>query len=296
LPVLRLVRGTGQRLGHAVLDPTFVPTCLLTRGWMPLVAMIEEIANDAQSNRDVLMRQIRSAGFQPERAQVGHVMQLMRLMLLGRSAAQLATLAQSPGCRPLDTFMYLRGLLAELQGLRPDLDSTATPDYDHDAPGAGLNELYLRVRQLLAGSVTVRYREAAFEMKDKVLSTALLPEEVIEPREFMLAIDSPLDVREVADFIADRARFKVMAPSHAFSAIPGIKIVEERSPIGMPLQEKRQFFRFYANADQPSAQMWKRIASERGIALNWRDLETHYNKKTILPTLYVVSLTQKEGA
>jgi type VI secretion system protein ImpJ len=294
LPVLRLIRGTGQRQGQAVLDPTFIPTCLLTAGWAPLVAMVEEIATDAQTNRDELMRQMRSAGFHPERAQIGQLMQLMRLMLLGRAAAQLRTLAQAPGCRPLDIFVHLRGLLAELQGLRPDLDSTATPDYDHDLPGAGMNELYLRVRQLLAGSVSIRYREVAFELRDRALVAALQPDEVIEPREFLLAIDSPLDVREVADFIGDRARFKLMSPSTAFSAIPGIKMVEERAPIGLPLQEKRQFFRLYTNADEPSTQMWKRIAHERAVVLNWRDLEQIYNRKTIVPTLFVVSPTQKD--
>jgi predicted component of type VI protein secretion system len=190
----------------------------------------------------------------------------------------------------------LRAFLAELQGLRPDLDSPATPEFDHDAPGPALHELYLRIRQLIAGAVSVRYREVPFEMRDRVLVAALTREELSQPCEFMLAMDSPLDAKEVADFVEDRARFKVMSPSTAFAAVPGVKVLEERAPVGLPVRDKRHFFRLYANADPPSSEMWKRIVGEGGVVvLNWRELQQHQARKELVPTLFVVRSSQRQG-
>ena len=95
---------------------------------------------------------------------------------------------------------------------------------------------FRELRRLLAGSVAVRYREAAFELREHMLFTALLPEELTEPREFLLAIDSPLDTREIANLVEDGKRVKVMAPGMAFSAVPESSAVASVAAFLLPIE------------------------------------------------------------
>ena len=66
--------------------------------------------------------------------------------------------------------------------------------------------------------------------------------------------------------------------------------------IRLPVRDKRHFFRLYANADQHSTEMWKRIATEGVIALNWRELTDHHAKKSLVPTLFVVRSGQRQAS
>lgn len=294
IPVLKLIRGTGQKLGVPVPDPTFIPPCVLARGFPPLLGMVDEIAMDCQSSFDLLSRNMRGAGFNPERVLPIQLMELLRLSVLGRYSARLTALRQVPACRPIELFIELCSLLTELQALRPDNPPSPVPAYNHDSPGPAFHELYLRIRKLTQGSVSIRFREVPFELREHLLAAKLERQEVIEPCEFLLAVDSPADIKQVADLVEDRARFKVMSPSAGYAAIPGVKLFEERAPIGLPARGNRYFFRLHPTADQESTEMWKRIAAEGAIVLNWRELEQHQAKKMLVPTLFVVRSSQRQ--
>src|SRR5438105_6919229 len=122
LPLLRIVRATGEDVGLPKEDPEFVPPCMLLSGSPVLREMVRDLVSQVEASRKELVVQVTRGGFSIDTMRGVQFEQVMRLHTLNRYSARLPSLIQAPVAIPFEIYVELRELLAELAALHPDRD------------------------------------------------------------------------------------------------------------------------------------------------------------------------------
>src|SRR5579859_543461 len=283
LPLLRIVRATGEDVGLPKEDPEFVPPCMVLSGSLVLREMVRDLVSQVEASRKELVVQVTRGGFSLDTMRGVQFEQLMRLRTLNRFSARLPSLIQAPVAVPFEIYIELRELLGELAALHPDRDEFECSPYRHDNQFLCFRELTNKIRSFLRGAVAPSFMKLAFRDVGGVLTANFSPEQFTQPNAYFLGIKTKLDPTVIARYVEDGDRFKLMPQSLVTRAIRGIELKEERhAPLELPAASDLHYFRLErAN----SARMWQQIQTEKTASIRWTGSELDWSDANF--TLYM---------
>jgi type VI secretion system ImpJ/VasE family protein len=283
LPLLRIVRATGEDVGLPKEDPEFVPPCMLLSGSPVLREMVRDLVSQVEASRKELVVQVTRGGFSIDTMRGVQFEQVMRLRTLNRYSARLPSLIHAPVATPFAIYIELRELLAELAAMHPDRDEFESAPYRHDNQFLCFRELANKIRSFLRGAVAPSFLKLAFKDVGGLLTANFSPEHFTQPNAYFLGIKTKLDPTAIARYVEDGDKFKLMPQSLATRAIRGIELKEERhAPLELPAAADLHYFRLErAN----SARMWQQIQTEKTAAIRWTGGELDWTDASF--TLYM---------
>jgi type VI secretion system ImpJ/VasE family protein len=283
LPLLRIVRATGEDVGLPKEDPEFIPPCMLLSGSPVLREMVRDLVSQVEASRKELVVQVTRGGFSIDTMRGVQFEQVMRLRTLNRYSARLPSIIHAPIATPFSVYLELRELLAELAAMHPDRDEFESAPYRHENQFLCFRELSNKVRSFLRGAVAPSFLKLAFKDVGGVLTANFAPEHFTQPNAYFLGIKSKLDPTALARYVEDGDKFKLMPQSLATRAIRGIELKEERhAPLELPAAADLHYFRLErAN----SARMWQQIQTEKTAAIRWTGGELDWSDASF--TLYM---------
>ena len=288
LPLLRILRATGEEIGMPRQDPEYVPPCLVLGGSPVLRELVRELVSQVEASRKELVVQVARGGFSLETIRGLQVEQLMRLTALNRFSASLPSLVMASNTTPFGMYLQLRELLGELAALHPDRDEFEVGPYEHDNPLPVFRELASRIRSHLRGAVAPSYLKVAFTEANGVLTATFSPEHFSQPSGYFLGIKTNLDPLVLGRFVEDGDRFKLMPQSLATRAIRGVVLKEERHPpLELPAQSDLHYFRLDRAA---SERIWQQVQTEKTAVIRWTGSELDWSGTSF--TLYMTSPAQ----
>lgn len=283
LPLLRVMRGTGEDIGLPRQDPEYVPPCFLLSGSPVLRELVRDLVSQVEASRKELVVQISRGGFSLDTMRGIQFEQLMRLRSLNRYSARLPSLVLAPHITPFVMYLELRELLGDLAALHPDRDEFECAPYNHDDPLPVFKDLSTKIRSHLRGAVAPSFLKVAFQDVGGVQTAALTEEHLTQPNAYFLGIRTKLDPTALGRFVEDGDKFKLMPQSLATRAIRGVELKEERHPpLELPAQSDLHYFRLDRTA---SPRMWQQIQLEKSAVVRWTGTELDWSDANF--TLYM---------
>ena len=283
LPLLRIVRATGEDVGLPKEDPEYVPPCMLLSGSSVLREMVRDLVSQVEASRKELVVQVTRGGFALDTMRGVQFEQLMRLRTLNRFSARLPSLIQAPVVTPFDLYVHLRELLGELAALHPDRDEFECSPYRHDNQFLCFRELANKIRSFLRGAVAPSFLKLPFKDVGGILTANFSDEHFSQPNAYFLGIKTRLDPTALARYVEDGDKFKLMPQSLATRAIRGVEIKEERhAPLELPAAADLHYFRL-ERANSP--RIWQQIQSEKTATIRWIGTELDWSDANF--TLYM---------
>ena len=283
LPLLRIVRATGEDVGLPKEDPEYVPPCMVLNGSPVLREIVRDLVSQVEASRKELVVQVSRGGFSIDTMRGVQFEQVMRLRTLNRYSARLPSLIQAPVVSPFNLYLELRELLGELAAMHPDRDEFECSPYLHDNQFLCFRELSNKIRSFLRGAVAPSFLKLAFKDVGGILTASFSAEHFTSPNAYFLGIKTKLDPTALARYVEDGDKFKLMPHSLATRAIRGIELKEERhAPLELPAASDLHYFRLErAN----SARMWQQIQTEKTAAIRWTGGELDWSDASF--TLYM---------
>ena len=283
LPLLRIVRATGEEVGLPKEDPEYVPPCLVLSGSRSLREMVRDLVSQVEASRKELVVQVTRGGFSLDTMRGVQFEQLLRLRTLNRFSGRLPSLVLANGVTPFTMYLELRELLGELSALHPDRDEFECAAYNHEDPYLCFKELSTKIRSFLRGAVAPSYLKLPFKEVSGLLSATLAEEHFTQPNAYFLGVKTKLDPTVLARYVEDGDKFKLMPQSLSMRAIRGIELKEERHPpLELPAQSDLHYFRLDRAT---SARMWEQVRLEKTAIVRWTGSELDWTDTTF--TLYM---------
>jgi type VI secretion system protein ImpJ len=289
LPLLRIVRATGEDVGLPKEDPEYVPACMVLNASPVLREIVRDLVSQVEASRKELVVQVTRGGFSVDTMRGVQFEQLMRLRTLNRFSARLPSMIQAPVAEPFEIYIQLRELLGELAALHPDRDEFEVSAYRHDDQYLCFRELSNKIRSFLRGAVAASFLKLAFKDIGGMLTANFADEHFTQPNAYYLGIKTKLDPRGLAAYVetpdspTTPDKFKLMPLSLATRAIRGIVLKEERhAPLELPAAADLHYFRLDRTA---SARMWQQIQNEKAAVVRWTGSELDWSDANF--TLYM---------
>ena len=269
IPLLRVVRATGQDVGLPRQDSEYSGPCIVLNGSPVLMELVRDLASQVEASRKELVVQLTRGGFSLENLRGVQFEQIMRLRTLNRFSARLPSLAEAPSVSPFFMYLELRELLGELTALHPDRDVFDVPAYDHDNPYLGFGELSAKIRSLLRGTVAPTYMKVPFTNVAEIQTAVFEDKHFALPNDYFLGIETKEDPRGLVNLVENPDEFKLMPKSLASRAIRGVLLKEERFvPLELPAKGGLHYFRLLRST---STRAWDQIQAERAAVIRWPD-------------------------
>jgi type VI secretion system protein ImpJ len=289
LPLLRIVRATGEDVGLPKEDPEYVPPCMILGGSPVLREMVRDLVSQVEASRKELVVQVTRGGFSIDTMRGVQFEQLMRLRTLNHFSARLPSLIHAPVVSPFDVYLELRELLGELAALHPDRDEFESSPYRHDNQFLCFRELTNKIRSFLRGAVAASFLKVAFKDVGGILTANFTNEYFTQPNGYFLGIKTKIDSRILAAYVetpdssTTPDKFKLMPLSLVTRAIRGMVLKEERHvPLELPAASDLHYFRLDRNA---SGRIWQQIQTEKAAAIRWTGNELDWTDANF--TLYM---------
>ena len=273
IPLLRIIRSTGDEMGSPKQDPKFSPPCLLVNASPALREIVQDISAVVDSNRKELTDQItRGAEFDMSLLKGPQIEQVLRLRTLNRFAARMPAMVDAPGIPPFTWYLEMRELLSELVALKPGSKDYDVAPYDHDNPVLNFDELSAKIRLYLKGTVRSNKWEVAFRKEGDWFSATLEEKHFTVPSEYFFGIRTRQDSRALAELVENKDEFKFMSKSKVDNAFNGVPLQEERIvPHELPPSGDWHYFRLDRKEGH---RMWEAIQREKAIGVRWNGADT----------------------
>ena len=269
IPLLRVVRATGQDVGLPRQDSEYSGPCIVLTGSPVLMELVRDLASQVEASRKELVIQLTRGGFSLENLRGVQFEQIMRLRTLNRFSARLPSLAEAPSVSPFFMYLELRELLGELTALHPDRDVFDVPAYDHDNPYLVFGELSAKIRSLLRGTVAPTYMKVPFTNVAEIQTAVFEDKHFALPNDYFLGIETKEDPRGLVNLVENPDEFKLMPKSLASRAIRGVLLKEERFvPLELPAKGGLHYFRLLRST---STRAWDQIQVEKAAVIRWPD-------------------------
>jgi type VI secretion system protein ImpJ len=269
IPLLRVVRATGQDVGLPRQDSEYSGPCIVLNGSPVLMELVRDLASQVEASRKELVVQLTRGGFSLENLRGVQFEQIMRLRTLNRFSARLPSLAEAPNVSPFFMYLELRELLGELTALHPDRDVFDVPAYDHDNPYLVFGELSAKIRSLLRGTVAPTYMKVPFTNVAEIQTAVFEDKHFALPNDYFLGIETKEDPRGLVNLVENPDEFKLMPKSMTSRAIRGVLLKEERFvPLELPAKAGLHYFRLLRSV---STRAWDQIQAEKAAVIRWPD-------------------------
>lgn len=270
IPLMQVMRATGEQLGMPRIDSEYVPPSLFLEGSPVLQVLVQDLVNQIDASRKELAVQLTRGGFSMETMRGVQYEQLLRLRTLSRFGSRLASLIKVPSITPLAWFLELREMHGDLAALHPEHLENEPPDYDHENLFHVFHELDMRIRRLLRSAVSASFLRLELTPGESWYSGALTDDHMARALEYYLAIKSARDPREIINLVEDPDQFKLMPESMATRAIRGVVLKEERvAPLQLPAQAGLTYFRIERSESQRA---WQQIQNEKALVVCWPEM------------------------
>ncbi len=269
LPLLRVVRVTGEDSGKARQDPDFVAPSLLLRSSPVLHDMMRELVAQLNASRNDL-RVKASTG--------GHGLEVkwelaMKLTVLNRFCGSLPSIIEEGIISPFAVYLQLRELFGELLALYPDKATFECEAYNHLDPLRSLKELDQKIRGLIIVKAGREPMKVVFAGSPGLLRATLEDQHFDKPSGYYLGIKMPagMDRTKLALYVCDGNKFKLMPRSMEQVAIFGLELKEETyPPLDLPGQGNLYYFRVVPTSNQ---RRWDQIKQDKAASLVWNNAE-----------------------
>jgi type VI secretion system protein ImpJ len=281
LPLLRVVRATGEDSGKPRQDSEFVPPSFLLRSSPVLHDLTRELAAQLNASRNDHRAKAAVGSLGAELKWV----YAMRLMVLNRFCASLPSLVEDGLVPPFTIYLQLRELLGELLALNPEKLIFDCEAYNHLDAFRSFKELDLKIRELIRVNSGVEPLRIPFTGKPGLLRAALEPQHFERPTGFYLGVSTRLDRTKLALYLGDANKFKLMPSTMEQVAIFGIELKEENfPPLDLPGQGNLYYFRIIPTSNQ---RRWDQIKQDKSMSLVWNntDFDLGDAKFTLFMTL-----------
>lgn len=268
IPLLRVVRAAGEDLGKPRQDTDYVPPSLLLKSSPVLLDLSRELAAQLNASREQLRVKVTTGGLGLE---VKWDL-TMRLSALNRSCSRLPSLIEEGTVTPFAMYLELRELLGGLLALNPDKGVFECEPYNHLDPLRCFRELDRKIRAEIRVSRTTEPMKVAFTLAQPGLLRATLePQHFEKPTGYYLGIKTKVERTQLAVYLGDSNKFKMMPGSMERVAIFGVELKEENyPPLELPGQSDLHFFRVMPASNQ---RRWDKIKEDKVISLVWNNAE-----------------------
>lgn len=279
IPLLRVVRVTGEETGKARQDPEFVPPAVFLRSSPVLHDMMRELVAQLNASRNDL---------RVKAATGGHGLEVkweltLQLTVLNRFCASLPALVEEGNLPPFTINLQLRELLGELLALHPARTTFECEPYNHLDPFRSFKELDQKIRELIRVKQGREPLKVVFAGGPGKLRGTLEPEHFEKPTGYYLGVKTRVERTKLAVYLSDANKFKFMPRSMEDVAIFGIEIKEESyPPLELPGQGDLHYFRVQPSSNQ---RRWDQIKADKAISLVWNNAEFDLADATF--TLYM---------
>jgi type VI secretion system protein ImpJ len=267
LPLLRVLRSTGEDSGKPRQDAEFVPPSFLLRSSTVLHGMARELVAQLNASRNDLRARAAGGGIGPELKW----MYAMRLMVINRFSASLPSLVEEGLVPPFTIYLQLRELLGELLALAPEKLIFDCEPYNHLDPYRSFKELDQKVREMIRVTTGAEPLRLPFTGKPGLLGIKLLPQHLEKPTGYYLGVSTRLDRTKLSVYLSDANKFKLMPSSMEQVAIFGVELKEENfPPLDLPGQSNLYYFRIVPGTNQ---RRWDQIKQDKAMSLVWNNTE-----------------------
>lgn len=282
LRLLRVKRGIGDDDGRPRLDPEFAYPSMVLNASPALRDLVRALVSQADANRDEVDRQLHNGGLGLEQK----IEYSMRLTMLGRFCARMASLIEAPNVPLYDIYLEMRSLLGEVAAFRPGQAVFVASPYDHDTPYPVFKELDTKIRREIKPVNGVFLKvpfEKTVQQNTQIFLAKLAPEHFTKPSAYYLGIKTKADPTALTRFVEDPHKFKLMPLSLCKAAIFGVTFKEERiPPLELPSQAGLYYY-LLQTKDNPT--QWSRIQSELSAALTYKQADVDLSEAEF--TLYM---------
>ena len=267
IPLLRVVRSTGEESGKPRQDTEYVPPSLLLKSSPVLHDLMRDLVAQLNSSRNELRIKVLRGGLGIE---VKWEL-MMRLMVLNRFGSSLPSIVGEGTIAPFAVYLELRQLLGELLALSPDKNIFDCEDYNHLDPLRSFRELNQKIRSLLGGIGPTEPMKIPFAGSQGLLRATLEPKHFEQPTGYFLGVLTRADRTKLSLYLSDANKFKFMPKSMEQVAIFGIELKEENSPpLDLPGESNHYYFRIVPTSN---ARRWDQIKKDQAISLVWNNAE-----------------------
>ncbi len=269
LPLLRVVRVTGEDSGKARQDPEFVAPALLLRSSPVLHDLMRELVAQLNASRNDL---------RVKAATGGHGLEVkweltLRLTVLNRFCASLPSIVEEGVTSPFAVYLELRELFGELLALHPEKTTFDCEAYNHLDPFRSFKELDQKIRELIRVKPGREPLRVAFEGNPGLLRATLEAQHFEKPTGYYLGIKLPagIDRTKLSLYVCDGNKFKFMPRSMEQVAIFGLELKEETyPPLDLPGMGNLYYFRVIPTSNQ---RRWDQIKADKAVSLVWNNTE-----------------------
>ena len=243
IPVAR-VRRTST--GGFELDDDFIAPALHVGASPRLQQQLRGLLDALQAKVDALYGAHRQQSAHIIEFRSGDIASFWLLHTATSSFATLSHLFHHAGLHPERLHQELLRLAGGLLTFSKAYAPADLPRYDHDAPGAGFDQLFGMIRELLDTVISARYFQIALqEVKPSFHVGRIDSQRIDEHCAFYLGVAADMPGQELVQTVP--VRFKVGAPDDVekcvLSALPGVKLVHAAQvPAAIPVRPGSHYF------------------------------------------------------
>jgi type VI secretion system ImpJ/VasE family protein len=264
IPLLRIIRSTGEADGKPRQDPEFVPASLLLRSAPALHDLMRVLTAQLNASREQFRIKVTTGGLGLE---VKWELTL-RLAALNRACARLSSLVEGGNLSPFAVYLELRELLGDLLALHPGEKLFDCQPYNHLDPLPAFRELDRKIR----GEIVVAQVEplkVVFAGSPGLMRAALEPQHFEKPTGYYLGVKTRTERTKLALYLSDGTKFKLMPRSMEQVAIFGVELKEQNfPPLELPAQSDLHYFSLVPTSNKSR---WDQVKQDKAISLVWKN-------------------------
>ena len=267
LPLLQVVRASGEDAGKPRQDPEFVPSSLLLRSSPVLHAMMRDLVAQLDASREQFRVKVATPGLDLE-VKWG---QTLKLLTLNRFCGSLPSVVEEGIVTPFQVYLQLRELSGELMAVHPEQTTFAGAPYNHSGPFRCFKELDQKIRELIRVAPGREPLRVPFAGAPGLLRATLETEHFEKPTGYYLGVKTHIERTRLALYLSDGNKFKFMPRSMEQMAIFGMEIKEENyPPVDLPGESDLHYFRISPASNQ---RRWDQIKQDKAVSLVWNNSE-----------------------
>lgn len=246
MPLLRVYREGQDEDAPPRADEQFVPPTLELEGSPRLHAIAREILHLASARATALTETITGQQLDFSVEAGGSPEMLLKLHVLNGFLAYFQPFLRIPRLHPVHVFCELSRLAGELAIFSVDRRTPPLPSYEHADPGAGFQQLFDVIQELLGRMYVTRAPHRSFEAWGRYWVARIEPHWLAAGNVFYIAVDSELEPEEVRAIMERQVSIgsKQTIEELAKLVVPGIgRRYEPRAPRSLQDKPRRVYFR-----------------------------------------------------